>query len=353
MEKIINNPTVDFTYTLGAGSKKYNQATVSFVDAYERAKKIQVHLNQVNCEAEDLSLIEWRAIAGLNNIDKDVPHPVTGIAWHVDQNDNIFFSGRFGYEDAPTNTKERRWMITNLAATSFVPNAYRTGSDNVVIKNMEIGSINPNSYSTPFGAYPNYTGNGTDNSTYLANPRVGLLYNWAAATNSKGGADGRSNYDEREENGTNSTRRQGICPSGWHLPSDYEWTELELEINKKTSDYSNLPNANGIITVGIDGWRGATHGQAMKDVCPPKSSNNTPNGNSNNISETKSGFAALLLGFMQSSSVSNYGISANFWTSSGFDTYAAMIRRMQDSNKKINRVFKGRDNLLSIRCKKD
>jgi uncharacterized protein (TIGR02145 family) len=42
----------------------------------------------------------------------------------------------------------------------------------------------------------------------------GVLYNWPAAM--KG---------ETSSN-TNPSRVQGVCPSGWHLPSDAEWTEL-------------------------------------------------------------------------------------------------------------------------------
>jgi len=42
----------------------------------------------------------------------------------------------------------------------------------------------------------------------------GALYTWAAAMNGAGSSS------------SNPSGIQGVCPSGWHLPSDAEWTEL-------------------------------------------------------------------------------------------------------------------------------
>jgi uncharacterized protein (TIGR02145 family) len=44
-------------------------------------------------------------------------------------------------------------------------------------------------------------------------PTYGLLYNWYAAVDS-----------------------QGICPEGWHVPSDQEWMELEKHLGMKTDE---------------------------------------------------------------------------------------------------------------------
>ncbi len=38
----------------------------------------------------------------------------------------------------------------------------------------------------------------------------GLLYTWAAAIN-----------------GSTTEMNQGVCPTGWHIPSNNEWSELE------------------------------------------------------------------------------------------------------------------------------
>lgn len=55
----------------------------------------------------------------------------------------------------------------------------------------------------------------------------GLLYNWCAAMDTFNTA-----YGETSSNVMNgfslilSGHRRGICPKGWHIPSDAEWTEL-------------------------------------------------------------------------------------------------------------------------------
>jgi uncharacterized protein (TIGR02145 family) len=42
----------------------------------------------------------------------------------------------------------------------------------------------------------------------------GVLYNWTAAMNGAESSD------------ANPSGVQGICPDGWHLPSDAEWKQL-------------------------------------------------------------------------------------------------------------------------------
>lgn len=62
-------------------------------------------------------------------------------------------------------------------------------------------------------------------------PIYGLLYSWAAVMN---GAGSSSN---------NPSGIQGICPSGWHVPSNAEWCELEnyiepgIDVNCNSTGY--------------------------------------------------------------------------------------------------------------------
>jgi len=46
----------------------------------------------------------------------------------------------------------------------------------------------------------------------------GLLYSWAAAMNGTGSSN------------NNPSGVQGVCPEGWHLPSDEEWNELDTAL---------------------------------------------------------------------------------------------------------------------------
>jgi len=79
-----------------------------------------------------------------------------------------------------------------------------------------------------------YNGSSTDD-TY------GLLYQWSAAMN-----------------GTTTEGAQGICPSGWHIPSDGDWLELEIQI---CEDIGNSDCVNTF--TNTTGYRGDGEGPAM------------------------------------------------------------------------------------------
>ncbi len=88
------------------------------------------------------------------------------------------------------------WMADNLRYLPFV-----TDSTEVL--------------DTP--AYYVYGYGGTDVAEAQAHPnyeKYGVLYNWYAAINGYGTSN------------SNPSGVKGICPTGWHLPSNAEWTEL-------------------------------------------------------------------------------------------------------------------------------
>ena len=72
------------------------------------------------------------------------------------------------------------------------------------------GNIAMSSYLSNLRAYRYYPGGSEDNVQ-----RYGYLYNWKAAMNG--------------ESGSNSAPSgvRGICPEGWHLPSNVEWATLQ------------------------------------------------------------------------------------------------------------------------------
>ncbi len=342
----------NFQYTVAAGNK-YQTADITFKDTQTIKRFDDITVSILNCTTEP-NMGEWKIRADLAGFAKDVPHPITKIAWHTDQNDNIFFSGNFGYEDAPTNTKERRWMITNLAATSFA-DTDRTGTDDTVLQNLGTSPSATNNSLNPLWCYPNGGTDGATATTFNNNPRIGRLYNWAAATNSKGNTTtGEEGINEGEELHKTTIKRQGICPNGWHLPSDAEYTELEQEINLHTSQYSGIADANGTITVG-DNERGTTHGQGMKDSCPAPDETIVPNGSSNIISSTlRSGFGVLLVGYANGSKAKEYGETGIFWSASGSPLPSgAWSRKIPKNLMNVTRYASVRHSLFSVRCKKD
>jgi uncharacterized protein (TIGR02145 family) len=92
------------------------------------------------------------------------------------------------------------WMAENLAYLPVV-NKGADGSENAA-----------GSYYYVYG----YHGTNVTEAKATTNYAVyGVLYNWTAAMN---GATSSQ---------TNPSGVQGACPTGWHLPSDAEWTQLD------------------------------------------------------------------------------------------------------------------------------
>jgi uncharacterized protein (TIGR02145 family) len=245
-----------------------------------------------------------------------------------------------------------RWMTTNLAAQAYDGISH--------LESRALIGPNANSeyaFNTAYWCYPN---GGTDGSTvidYNNNPHLGLLYTWDAATAGKGGTDGKGNTTNEGASDAYPDV-QGICPQGWHLPSDYEWTELENAIIKSTTSYANV---NSNIDPGNDtalllqndltGYRGTTHGQAMKDFCSGNSS--VPGGLSNHLANN--GFSVLLAGYANGGSALSFGYTTSFWSCSsrGISGVSAWTRSLSGAYASVDRFGYNRSDLYSVRCKKD
>ena len=59
------------------------------------------------------------------------------------------------------------------------------------------------------------TGNYTTKYFFIYDITYGLLYTWAAAMNGASSSN------------SNPSNVRGVCPEGWHIPSDKEWKKLE------------------------------------------------------------------------------------------------------------------------------
>ena len=167
--------------------------------------------------------------------------------------------------------------------------------------------------------YPN---NSSSNmSTY------GLLYNWPAVMGNASSSSG------------NPSGVQGICPTGWHVPSDAEWTQL-TDYMSSQSQYVCGSTSTQIAKAlaGTTGWNSSTNTCAV---------GNTPSNNN------ATGFSALPAGYYDGS-YNNFGNNANFWSATessstyaygrnlGYDT--AGVYRSGSSDK-----YRG----FSVRCVKD
>lgn len=162
-------------------------------------------------------------------------------------------------------------------------------------------------------------------------PNQGILYTYAAAT--LGAQDNVTEIEqgqEGEDQGYTHPIIQGICPPGWHLPSDREWNELEKEIYNHPNKYSSYGLVNGLSPFNPNAWdpewnttnnpRGANgetgHGLAMLSTCHPVASPK-PYTFGKSSSAGQGGFDILLVGTVEKDAFElEYGYGTYFWASS-------------------------------------
>jgi uncharacterized protein (TIGR02145 family) len=130
---------------------------------------------------------------------------------------------------------------------------------------------------------------------------------------------------------------QGVCPTGWHLPTDAEWETLEIELGMTQSQ------ADGI------GYRGTDQGSQL--------AGNEPLWTNGNLDQNgafgSSGFTGLPGGFRGTSgSFFDQSLYANFWSSSESGG-SAWVRDLNYTSPKVNRDDYSKSYGSSVRCVQD
>ena len=180
-----------------------------------------------------------------------------------------------------------------------------------------------------------------DASTY-APLNYGLLYNWNASVDTFNTAYGETSVNSISSNAVYVTftgHRRGICPAGWHLPSDEEWTTLEQ--SQTAMDVSNT------------GWRGDHAGKLAGGSSWSTSTTPKAPGNMNYSERNASGFSAVPAGYSYGSSFSNEGNSTTFWSTTHYTSYYAYYRHLSYSNADVSRNGVAKGNGCSVRCIRD
>lgn len=160
----------------------------------------------------------------------------------------------------------------------------------------------------------------------------GALYNWPAVM----AGEASSN--------ANPSGVQGVCPTGWHVPSDAEWIELELELGMCAGGTAGCVDAFGD--------RGTDEGTKMKSETG-WNGGDSPTNNS-------SGFSALPGGQNEGWGAFFWqlGSGGNFWSSTEFSSNYAVMRRLGDVNSTVLRGEVGQPESTkatgkSVRCVKN
>ncbi len=162
------------------------------------------------------------------------------------------------------------------------------------------------------GYYNTTTTNGTA-GWQAAEPaaNVGRLYQWCGAMDA-----------------TISERSRGICPAGWHVPSDCEWMYLEHGQGMSIANQNGGSwRANGADNQGTPGYKLLSAGSGFTNA---------------------SGFSGLLAGYRYPPILFTELSMRSMWWSSN-----VIVREMYSGYRGVLRINYGKDWGFSVRCLKD
>ncbi len=221
--------------------------------------------------------------------------------------DNTYVSDIEGNEYPTVQIGELVWTAMNIRSTKY--------SDGTPIPLVEEEN-DWAAMSDVFKAYCYY------NNDHALGEMDGALYTWAAATNGHPGSNDVP------------SGVQGVCPAGWHLPSDEEWKMFEMILGM------NEDEVNGFE------YRGAGQGGKLKETV----NWTEPNEGATN----ESGFNARPSGSRETiGRFGNYGTSTDYWTSTGSGEAAAFFRRLSSEAGEIFRSGEPVKKGFSVRCVKN
>ncbi|MGF1638205.1 MAG: fibrobacter succinogenes major paralogous domain-containing protein [Cyclobacteriaceae bacterium] len=163
-----------------------------------------------------------------------------------------------------------------------------------------------------------------------------IFYTWDAAMNGE------------ESSNINPSRVQGVCPEGWHLPSDAEWTAMERSLANNGYNYDGtLGGERDKIAKSMastTGWASSTIEGAVGNFDYPEFRN-------------KSGFSAQPNGFIKvfDSSLDGIGEFSYWWSSTAVDNYEhnAFYRALSHRLSQVYRASYFKDSGHCVRCLKD
>ncbi|MBI9034441.1 MAG: PKD domain-containing protein [Bacteroidales bacterium] len=225
-------------------------------------------------------------------------------------NENQFFNSNQDYfwkvvaKDGLAETESNVWEFTTIAGNFNCPSSFT--DDGQSYNAVQIGtqcwmseSLNKGIMITLDGPFTTQANNQTvekyclnDNETNC--DTYGGLYEW----------------DEMMGHSTQFPN-QGICPDGWHIPSEQEWNQLVIQLG-------------GVMVAGEKLKVGGT-----------------------------SGFNALFAGERNGGSFANENINGYFWSSTAKDTEDKFSVKVVNDLPKLVYEFEGKQKGKSIRCLKD
>lgn len=202
------------------------------------------------------------------------------------------------------------WMAQNLKVTHYADG-----------KPLTLGTATQGSERLYF--YPN---NSKDNVA-----QYGLLYSWYTALN---GATPTENVP---------SGLQGVCPNGWHLPSNFEWMGLEDFLGYKDeyrcgTDVNNVAKA----LASKEGWMMDLMSNAPEcSISDNMQANNT------------SGMNVLPSGGVWQQSYDGFGRNTGYWTASDGSDITSPIHYFAATNATVEINCTPKEAAYAVRCLKN
>ena len=187
------------------------------------------------------------------------------------------------------------WLTENLKTTKY--------NDGTAIPNI---TDNTAWVALITGAYSDHSNTPANSTTY------GRLYNWYVVDNNAA--------TKMASNGS-----KNVCPTGWHVPSDVEWTTLTTSLGGESIAGGKLKE------IGLIHWL-------------------TPNSGATN----ETGFAALPGGSRnEDGTCDGIGVFGDWWSSTEYSAMIARGRYMMYDDGSVHKDEVSKIDGISVRCLKD
>ena len=197
------------------------------------------------------------------------------------------------------------WMAENLRTTRYA-------------NGMSIPMGSTTSTTTAYRYNPN------DNADNVRD--YGYLYNWPAVMHGT------------QSSNSNPSGVQGICPDGWYVPSDAEWTQLTNYVSSQTQYQCNGSSENiAKALASTTGWSSSSNTCAV---------GNNPSANNSTV------FSALPAGGYYGG-YDDFGYLGDFWSATEYNGDGAYTRGLFYDYAGVLRDYSYRLYGFSVRCLRD
>ena len=267
--------------------------------------------------------------------------PVEGSIVYATKSDVLLVFNGMNWKRA--DGQNDSYLIINLPCVPFTDsrdgNSYNTvkiGAQCWMAENLKylpsvVGSAT-GSETAPYYYVYDYNGSVVAEAKATANySTYGVLYNWPAAMTGSASSN------------TNPSGVKGVCPTGWHLPSDAEWTEMENYLITNGYNYDGSITGNKIAkSLAATNWNSSSYTGAV--------------GNTDySTYRNKTGFTAFPGGYRYNSdgTFCHAGNDGFWWSATEDSSNSAYYLELYYSSDNVFRSYYDKSSGFSVRCTRD